>query len=174
MDQSEILLAWVKIYAGPKFEACMKWQIRYDAAKAAVNELAKEVGAVPERYLLRGAQVEGLYRAYGVTAAAAGWRPAGKQFPGYIKPNTRTVAGKVFKARLDAIRWETGESLAHELGLPPFFGGMLNGFCSSATCVMRAGVFYLELPAALVRHLLAPHQVDTIQEWEYVKARDSQ
>ena len=172
MDQSDIQLMWAKVYVGPVFEACMTWQVRRDAAVAAANIIAKEIGAVPDRFLTCGTRVEGLHRPYSVIAAAPGWRPAGKKFPGYIKPNTRNAAGKAFKTRLDAIHWETGESLAGELKLPPFFGGFLNGFCSAVGCIMRSGVFYLEFPASLARHIVKGPGVDMIQEWEYVKARD--
>ena len=170
MDAADIKHAWARIHSGPKFEACMKWQIRRDAAAAKAAEIAAEVGADPNGILSCGTRVEGFSR---LGTPPVGWQRAGKKFAGFIKPNARTATGKAVKARLDAIHWETPESLAHDLGLPPFFGGMFSGFCSAATLVMRGGVFFVELPAVLVRHLVSEIGVETIQEWEYVKARDT-
>lgn len=164
-------LTWARITSGPLFEGCSKWWARREAAMAAVKALAIEVGANQKDFLRRGAWLEGLYRPFGTVPE--GWRPAGKQFSYYIKPNTRTAAGKAFKARMDAIKLETPESLAAELKLPPFFGGHFNGFCSAVGCFMHGGVFYVEYPVLLKNYFWGREGVEDLAEWEYIKARDA-
>jgi len=175
MPQPEPDMTWCRVLSGPRYPVCLAWEQRRKLADDVTAALAREVGANPEHRLSRGHWVEGLYRPFTRFAALPGWRPAGKTFPGFIKPNTRTAVGRAWKARLDAIVLETPESLAKDLGLPPFFGNTLlgTGFCSAVECFMRGGVFYLEVPAPLSRYFPPGEGIEAIQEWEYIRARDT-
>ena len=164
---------WARVTSGPIFDACQKWWARKEAAEAKAKEIAVEIGANPKHTLRRGAWLEGFLRPSITGDHPKGWRPAGKQFPHFIKPNTRSETGKAFKARMDAIQLETAESLASELKLPPFFGGFCQGFCSAVGCFMHGGVFYLEYPVLLSQYFHGREGVEDLAEWEYIKARDA-
>ena len=172
-------LAYVRITHGQAFKACETYWAKVQDADERVNALAIEFHCVPGCKLRCGSCLEGLL-AINRLAIPAGWRAAGKSHPGFIKPNNRTLAGREAQAKLDAVKLPTDEDLANLLGFPPFFTALGGGrYCSSASCFMRGGVYYLELPSALYRHLVkdgctvTPKDgIELIKEWEYLKAED--
>jgi hypothetical protein len=153
-------LVYARVTSGIAFEACDAYWIKRRAADEAVNALAVEFGCTPGRTLSRGSWLEGLhFPRSGVPSKD--WSPAGKKFPGYIKPNNRTTAGRAIRARLEAIKPPTSEDLAHLLG-----------YCSAAGCFMRGGAYYLEFPLMLSHRLKDAPGVEFIKEWEYLKAQE--
>ena len=164
--------AHVRVLSGPIFQACETYFAKVQAADEAVNAIAVEFGCPPGQRLSRGAWLEGLrYPKPGVPSKD--WSPVGKKFPGFIKPNSRTLAGRAILARLEAIKLPVPEDFAFLLGFPPFFnelGG--GGYCSAAGGFMRGGVYYLEFPLMLSHYLKDKPGVEFIKPWEYLKAED--
>jgi len=165
---TDIPSVFVRVTAGPIFEICSKHHARAEAVTEQMNALILEFGCTPGRFISCGSLLEGFWKGPG--AKPVGWMSAGKKFPGYIKPDPRTVAGQDAAAKLEAIKLPTGEDLAHDLGFPPFFKCVAGGFCSAAFCDMRGGVFYLAFPAALAHRLKNKPGVEFIEEKEYKKA----
>lgn len=167
---SEIALRYYRVTHGPVFKICDQFHDLVTAYHYAADVLASEVGAVHGRYLQYGTRLEGFYR---MGTTPKGWSPAGKKFPGYIKPNRRNKIGEAFARRMDAIEVPLGEKFAHLLGFPPFFhasnGG---GYCSAASLHARGGVFFIDFPASPSLHLKTTEGVEEIKEWEFLKAME--
>lgn len=169
---TDIAMRYFRCTHGPVFEACDAWTKKHDAATAEADAIALEIGGIPGRHMMWGTLLEGLYR---LGEPPKGWRVAGKKFPGYIKPNKRCKEGEAFAKRMAAIKIPSGEDLAHALGFAPFFMASNGGhYCSSATCNLRGGVYYLEFPTAFGLQMQTKDGCVEIKEWEYLKALDGQ
>lgn len=156
--------AYCKVVYGPRYDSVSAWWAKKEAAEAQANEIAKEIGAVPGNFLLRGAWLEGFYR-IGVTPK--GWK-ALKKFPGYIKPNRNSIAGERYADRMDKAVQKTCEDLAAALTLPPFFNDLSGHWCTAVGCTKRGGNFYLEYPSCFKSKILI-EGVTELKHWEYLR-----
>jgi hypothetical protein len=141
------------------------WWAKKEAAEAQANEIAKEIGATPGVFLLRGAWLEGFYR---LGTPPKRWKVAGKKFYGYIKPLRYTAEGRAYADRMEKAVQQTCEDLAAALTLPPFFDDLSGHWCTAVGCTMRGGNFYLEYPACFKSKILT-EGVTELKYWEYLR-----
>lgn len=160
--------AFALVTSGPVFDICSAFDARRKAGDAAVAAVALELKATPGRSMRAGKWVEGLHFAPG--SKPTGWRAAGKRFPGYFKPDTRTPIGKALAARLHAIELMVGEDLAAQLGLPPFFKDREGDWCTAAGLFAFGGACYLQIPVGFAHRFDKKDGIELIPEWQYMKA----
>lgn len=152
---------YAKLLPGSGLDIVKNYHERWTEINNKINAICEEVGGVKSRYMSRGTLLEGF--CISLKGVPAGWR-RDKKTPTYMVPDKKNKLGKTYAKRLKEIVLLTQEDLAKELGFPPFFGPLFNGFCTAVAHMVTKDSVYVAYPASLT--LNHPHEPVTHEEWE--------
>jgi hypothetical protein len=158
------VIKYCKISHGLAHEIVTNFVAKSDEICKQISAICSEVGGVPKYHMSRGTLLEGFR--IGLKGVPPGWRRDG-HMPTYMVPDKKTKLGKEWVERLKAVSLLTGEDLANDLGLPPFFKDLTGHYCSAVGYMLYQGNVYVSLPAVL--NLNHPNEPITYEEWQRVE-----